>query len=554
MSLKKTVSEHLSDLADLMEFSGENKFKIAAFRNGANIVRRLDRDLEEMIEDGSLKKTKGIGKGLYSVILEFYEKGTSTEFEKYIKNIPEGIFDLFKIKGLGPGKIKKLYENLGITNIEELERACSGNKVAGLKGFGSKTQEKIIAELDRLKRIKGKVLLSEALQIAEIISGKLKILKSVIEIQPTGEVRRIREIISKIEFVIFAKSLNEFLTDIANSFYFKELHDKTSRNIFRLKTDYEIEILLHVVTNKEDFTRTVFETTGSNEFLEKLNLSQITGKVKDEKSIFKTIGINFIIPEMREEAFFDAPEQLRKNSKLTLDDFKGFLHFHTVWSDGTNTLEEMVNAIENYGFEYCAVCDHSKAAYYANGLNEIRLEEQKKELVKLQETTKIKLLHGSEVDILKNGDLDFPDDILKSLDFVVASVHSIFNLSEEEMTKRIIKAIENEHTNLIAHPTGRLLLRRDGYELNIKKIIDACACNNVAIEINANPYRLDLDWRNLYYAREKGCKISINPDAHSIDDIDYIKYGIMIARKGGTQPDEVINTFTLDDFLNFINK
>ncbi len=554
MSLKKLVSSHLNDIADLMEFSGENRFKIAAFRNGANIIRRLERVLEEMIADGSLQKTKGIGKGIYSVILEFNERGTSTEFEKYFNNIPHGILDLFKIKGLGAGKIKKLYENLNITNIEELEKACSANKVAGLKGFGQKTQEKILQELERIKSNKGKVLLSEAIEIAALIEEKLKLMPSVVKFNLTGDLRRIREIISTIEFTVLVNSSNSFSDDLSNLFIYNKLQTIASSTTYELSTDFEPKILLNVTSDKTEYPLLLFKTTGSKGFLDGLNLDKISGKEKSEKDVFKSLGINFVIPEMREKQFHDAPQKLRKNSNLTLENFKGFLHFHTVWSDGTNTLAEMVNALEKFGYEYCAVCDHSKAAYYANGLNEERLIKQKEQLEKLQKSVGIKLLHGSEVDILKNGELDFPSDILSKLDFVVASVHSIFNLSEDEMTKRIIKAIENEHTNLLAHPTGRLLLRRDAYKLNIEKIIDACASNNVAIEINANPYRLDLDWRKLYYAREKNCLLSINPDAHSIDDIHYINYGIMVARKGGTQAKEVINTFSLDEFLNFTHK
>ena len=554
MSLKKNISMHLSLIADMMEFLGENRFKINAFRNGANIIRRLEGDIEQMINDGSLQNTKGIGKGIYSVILEFTEKGTSSEFEKYKNQIPEGIFELFRIKGLGAGKIRKLYTGLGITTLDELEHACSHNKVAELKGFGKKTQEKILEELERIKNIKGKVLLSEAFEIARIISDTLKKNKAIEKIEATGEIRRIREIISKIEFVVLTKSLKTFSKELDNSLNFRELSGNTSSAVFTSPEIFEPEIILYVEQNEGKFIQNLFQTTGSEGFLNRLPLEKISGKEKSEKEIFKSLGVNFVIPEMREEEFHCAPEKLTENSRLDISDFKGFLHFHTLWSDGVETLSAMVGALEDSGYEYCAVCDHSKAAYYANGMNEKRVLEQKAEIETLQKDYGIKILHGIEVDILKNGELDFPDEFMKTFDFVVASVHSIFNLSEEEMTNRIIKAIENEHTNLIAHPTGRLLLRREGYALNIRKVIDACSANNTAIEINANPYRLDLDWRHLYYAREKNCKISINPDAHSIDDINYIHYGIKIARKGGVQPEEVINTFDLDKFIHFTNK
>ncbi|HEX2960893.1 MAG TPA: PHP domain-containing protein [Ignavibacteriales bacterium] len=259
-----------------------------------------------------------------------------------------------------------------------------------------------------------------------------------------------------------------------------------------------------------------------------------------------------VIPEMREKEYFSAPEKLRKNSELGILDFRGLLHFHTTYSDGKNTLTEMAEAAKDNVFTYLAVCDHSKAAFYANGLTEARVLEQKKEIEKVSRSLDIPIFHGVESDILKDGELDYDTDFMKNFQFVVASVHSRFKLSEEEMTSRIIKAVENPYTDLLGHPTGRLLLQRSPYNLDLKKVIDACAANNVAIEINASPNRLDLDWRMIYYAREKGCMFSINPDAHSILGIEEINYGIRVARKGGLQPEEVINCMDLESFKKFL--
>jgi DNA polymerase (family 10) len=257
---------------------------------------------------------------------------------------------------------------------------------------------------------------------------------------------------------------------------------------------------------------------------------------------------------MREEEYFSLKEKYRKNSDLELSKMQGLLHFHTTFSDGRDTLDSMIAKAKELGFNYATVCDHSKSAFYANGLNEERILEQKKILKKFSEENHFVVLQGIESDILSNGSLDYSNEFLKNIDFVVASVHSQFNLSESEMTKRIISAIENPYTDLLGHPTGRLLLSRDSYKVDIKKIIDACASNDVAIEINSNPRRLDLDWRWIYYARNKGCKFAINADAHSTEDIIYTKFGISIARKGGIQTNEVINCMTLNEFKNFLKR
>jgi len=257
---------------------------------------------------------------------------------------------------------------------------------------------------------------------------------------------------------------------------------------------------------------------------------------------------------MREIQNVENGSKSDNNEVINFENFLGFLHFHTTWSDGINSLEEMINAALNMGYKYAAVCDHSKSAFYANGLSEERILLQRKEIVDVEKSYPIKLLSGIECDILSDGELDYSDDILSEFNFVVASVHSRFNLAENEMTDRIIKAVENPYTNVLGHPTGRLLLSRAAYQLNIKKVIDACSRNNVAIEINSNPHRLDLDWRNIQYAKEKECLFSINQDAHSIDDLENIKYGIGIARKGEITPLEVINCFDIEKFIKFTNK
>ncbi|GBD91608.1 DNA polymerase/3'-5' exonuclease PolX [bacterium BMS3Abin04] len=555
MNLRKGLIKHLNLIADLLEFNSANKFKVNAFRNGANILRRLGPDIEIKIKNGTIRDIKGIGKGLQTVIYEFYHSGNSTELSELLEKTPHGILELLNIRGLGTSKIKLLNKELNISNIKGLEQACSNNSIASLKGFGEKTQEKILTEIKRIKENRSKVLLSEALEIANEIKSSFNNFDSVLKIKISGDLRRRVEIISKLEFVLLVKSYADFENEIKdNRLYAKELDHDTSSKILKLQTEYKPKILLYLTTNENEFETILFKSTGSEEFIQHLGADKSNYSNSPESKVFEEQGIPYVIPEMREKEYYRAPDKFRGNSNLEINQFKGLLHFHTDWSDGINTLSEMIDAAISRGFLYAAVCDHSKSAFYANGLNEERVLKQKEEIDKLNKVKNIKIYQGIESDILRDGKLDYDNDFLDNFDFIVASVHSQFNLTEEEMTKRVIRAIENPHTNLIGHPTGRLLLRRDPYSINLNKVIDACTQNNVAIEINANPNRLDLDWRMIYYAREKGCKFAINPDAHSVDGIDDIKYGIMIARKGGIQKDEVINTYEINEFENFLNK
>lgn len=546
MTDRKEIINLLYNIADLLEFKGENPFKVNAFRNGANVIRQLGDKFDLYLKEKRLGELKGIGKGLQSVIYDFAEKGESSELKSLLENIPETLLELFTIHGLGPKKIKLLYDQLGIASIGELEYACKENRIALLKGFGKTTQEKILAELEKRKTYLKYLLLNQADRIAKEIEAELSTIKSIKKFSRTNELRRIREIVSQIDFVVLIDKEKTFIEHF-------EIVDKKDNQIF-IKTNYQIPISIYITKDVESFEKTLFFSTGSKEFLSKSGFDFIKLKGKSEEEFFKLIKMDFVIPEMREEEYFSLKEKSRKNSDLDFKSLNGLLHFHTTYSDGRDTLDSMISKAKELGFEYAAVCDHSKSAFYANGLNEERILEQKKLLKKFSEEKKFIVFQGIESDILTDGSLDYSNDFLKNIDFVVASVHSQFNLSEADMTKRIIKAIENTFTDLLGHPTGRLLLSRDSYKVEVKKIIDACAANDVAIEINSNPRRLDLDWRWIYYARNKGCKFSINADAHSTDDILYTNYGISIARKGGVQKKEVINCFDIDDFKKFLQR
>lgn len=540
MSFKKDLINHIEEIADMMEFKGENRNRITTYKSAANAVRQYEGDIEEKIAGKSVTDLRGIGDKMANLIYEFSESGSSRTYDDIKDDVSDGVLEILRLRGLGAKKVKLLHDELGINNLEELEQACSEDKVAGLKGFGAKTQEKILKELERIKEAAGKVHLHRAYKAGSKLLDQLNGFDSVKKAGFTGELRRVREVITKIEMILHVSSKTEFENELGNSHEFKELDGDSSHYVYHVKDVVLTTTKLYVVEDESEYDKLLLKTTGADDFLSGI-------KITSEKDIDAA-------PEMREEEYNDAPGKLRVPSNLEQSQFKGLIHFHTTASDGNNSLAEMAQAAHENGYEYMVVCDHSKSAFYAGGLDEKRIRKQHDEIADYNRGGKLMVYKGIESDILKDGSLDYDEDVLAEFDFIVASIHSIFTLSEDEMTKRIITAVENPYTDLIAHPTGRLLLTRDPYAVDIRKVIDACAANNVAIEINSNPHRLDLDWRHYYYAREKGCRFAINPDAHSTEEIGYTKYGIMMARKGGIQADDVINTLQRSKFEEYINR
>ncbi len=551
---KKELLNTLEEIADLLEFTGANQFKVRAYRNAVNALRFVGDNFDELIASGELLKVKGIGKGIFATIKEFWEEGSSSELSELKKKVPEGIDDLLNIRGLGIKKLILLSDKLNINSIEDLERAINSGTLNSIKGFGEKSIEKIRTEIERIKTTKHLFYLDEAFEIAESFKEKLLELSSVVKIELTGELRRIREVISRIDLlVLINKEINsESLNEIFSPINFVTVNIEANVALLKLSRDDGKKIYLNVVSNELIFTKLNFTLTGSKEFVNNFEIPE--NGISSERELFENNNRLYVPAEMRESEFSSFFNKQGVESDLDFPGMKGMLHFHTIYSDGGNTLEEMVKTGLQFGMEYFAVCDHSQSAYYANGLQPARLLLQKEEITAVKSKLGVPIFHGIESDILTNGNLDYPDEILSEFDFIIASVHSNFTLDEEAMTQRIIKAVEFPYTNALGHPTGRILLRRDGYKLNIKKVIDACVSNNVAIEINANPHRLDLDWRNYCYAREKGVKFTINADAHSISHIEYTKYGVWIARKGGIKKEEVINYFSVNEFLKFCTK
>ena len=552
MSLKKDLIIHLNEMADLLEFLGENKFKINAYKNGANSIKHLEDDLEVMIAENRLKDVPGIGKGLQNIIQEFYDNGYSIEHEGLLLKVPEGLPELFQVRGLGAKKIKILNSELNVENLQNLEEVCKSGQLQGIKGFTENTSRGILKEIKRIRSSQGLIHNHRAEKLAEFIINELKNIDGVIKCRISGDLRRGNEVIRNLRICILVKNPDLFEKELCNLYQVNKLSD-SPYDEYLLNVESKIIPKLYVSKNRYHFNAALFESTGSDEFLEFIEYSR-DDIFRTEIEYFESKKLPYLIPEMREKEIIHAPVKFHENSNLTLDSMNALLHFHTTYSDGSNSLKEMVETAKEIGFTYAAVCDHSKSAFYANGLSEERILLQKKEIEEVKNELNFPIYHGIESDILRDGSLDYTEEHLKLFNFIVASIHSGFNLEEDEMTNRIIKAIENPYTDLLGHPTGRLLLTRDPYPHNIEKIIDACVANDVAIEINSNPHRLDLDWRNILYARDKGCKFAINADAHSVDGLKDIKYGLNIARKGGVQTNEVINCFEENTFVQYINR
>lgn len=548
MPSKNDTINLLEEIADMLELKGENRFKIQAYRTGAGSLRNLDADFNELVKQQELNKIKGIGQSLQKIIYEFYNTNGSVLYKSLRDEIPEGLEQLLKIKGLNPDKIKLLNSELGINNLTELEDAAKKNLLLNIKGIGENLQKKILSGIEDHEKFSHYILFSDALRLSDEIIGKISGLSSVNRIEKSGELRRGNEIISQLDFVVLTFDKNLLFNELKKIVHFEKFKYEILIEDFS-----DVPIHIFIIESEADYYRSLFLTTGSEEFIDLIRAAEIKGN--SEAEIFANLKFPFVIPEMREKEYFEQKKKsVLKNSTLSINDFKGLLHFHTTYSDGKNTLSEMINCAEELGFNYAAVNDHSKSAFYANGMDEKKVVQQRKEVEKLNSQRKISLFAGIEADILVNGDLDYSDEILSDFDFVIASVHSRFSLDEKEMTKRIITAVENPFVDVLAHPSGRLLLSRNPYKFDVKKIIAACSENNVAIEINSSPKRLDLDWRWVYYAREKDCLFAINPDAHTISEISYLLYGILMGRKAGLQPAEVINSFTLSKFKKFLNR
>ncbi len=564
---KDKVAEILVEIGTLLELKGENPFKTRAYANAARTLEGLGEPLDKLVAEKRLGEIKGIGAALEQKITELVETGKLKYYEELKASIPPGLIEMLEISGLGPKKIQAMQKKLGIDSIEKLEAACKAGKVAELDGFGEKTQANILEGIERKRTYASKHLLGDALRAAEPLLNNLREHPDVIRCSTAGSLRRFKEICGDIDLLASSKNPAEVIDFfVAQSGIVKVLaKGETKASVIldggiqcdlRVVSDAEFPFALAYFTGSKEHNivmrqRAIQRGLRLNEYglfksKEETRDPKLLVPCKTEDEIFQKLDLVYVPPELREDhGEFLATEKNNLPRLIEWTDLKGALHNHSNWSDGHNTLEEIATYMEELGLEYWAVTDHSKASYQANGLDAKRLREQISEIKKLNEKiaargSDFRLLTGSEVDILKDR-LDFDDDVLAELDVVVASLH-VPSSSEAENTKRILRAVENKFVHIIGHLTGRLLLEREPYPVNVQAVIDACAATGTWIELNCNPRRFDLDWRHWPYAKSKGVKCVINPDAHRNEHAGFLRLGAGIARKGWLETADVINT------------
>lgn len=531
----EAIAEALKLTAQLQELHGENPFKVKALSSAAYTLDKTNMDLSgKTLEE--LEGIKGIGKSIAAKIVELQHTGTTAELAALLDKTPPGVVEMLDIKGIGPKKVAQLWHELGAESPGELLYACLENRLIDLKGFGAKTQEQVKKAIEFKLSSSGKFHYASALPVAEAVKAAL-LKAGIVRVEITGAVRRCAEVIDHLEFVA--------QTDAP-------VAPELTAN------DLQLPVTVHTCTAAE-FGTVLFRTTAAPEFLLQLERQQlhIPPAAATEAELFAALNLPEIAPELREgrgELALAAAGKLP--ALITVADLHGNLHNHSTYSDGVNTLAEMAQAAQKLGFSYYGCCDHSQSAFYAQGLKPERVLEQFAEIDRLnaQYNGSFKIFKGIESDILHDGRLDYEDDLLKQFDFIVASVHSGLKMDKEKATRRLLKAIENPYTRILGHPTGRLLLSREGYPIDHEMVIDACAANGVAIELNAHPWRLDIDWRWIPYCLEKNVLISINPDAHATDGLRDVQWGVAAARKGMLTAEQCLNAKSLPDFENWLAK
>lgn len=532
-----------------MELHDENPFKIRSYQSALISLERGDQDIMSL-SDAELAKIQGVGKSMVDAIQQLKETETFPLLEELLAKTPEGILEILQIKGLGPKKVKTLWEELGITSTHELMEACQSGKVAKIKGFGEKTQDTIIQNLEFKASNAGKWLYADIEKTIGQLEETLREVAPEADLATVGDFARKMEIITEAEFLVASDHLAPVKSKIkaidSIEWILLESGPRTLRG--KLK-EIDLRVSIHFCA-KEDFLWKKLSLIASPLHLEAMvdEKESIAKKLQkkdfsSEDEFFSINNLQFIPAEMREGfGEVDLAKENRIPELLTEKDLKGILHNHSTYSDGKHSLRQMAEYCKELGYEYLGISDHSKTAFYAGGLTEDQIIKQHQEIDALnKELAPFRIFKGIESDILSDGKLDYSDDVLASFDFIVASIHSILNMDIKRATNRLITAIENPYTTILGHPTGRLLLRRQGYPIDHKAIIDACAANNVVIEINANPWRLDLDWRWVRYAMDQGVMLSINPDAHAMEGYADMKYGVLVGRKGGLTKEMTLN-------------
>jgi DNA polymerase (family 10) len=569
---KDAIAEILEHIGQLLELKGENPFKIRAYQNAARALESYSGNLAQTAAEGRFGEIEGIGKAIAEKITELVSTGRLEYYEALKAEFPPGLFEIFELQGLGPKKIKAMWEQLEVTSVKELEAACQDGRVAGLPGFGKKTADNILAAIAARRKHSGKFRLGDVASDAQLLLEDLRELSAVNRVSICGSYRRCKEVIGDLDFLV---STND--PEAVSNFFVKHemvesvIAQGATKSSVRLKNgiqadlrvikDAEYPFALNYFTGSKEHNiimrqRALARGWTLNEYrLGPLENQKPEGKIpkadppliREERELYAALGLDYVEPELREDrGEFKAAEAHTLPRLIELENLRGTFHVHTTASDGRAPLGEMAEAAQELGLQYLGIADHSKASFQAHGLDEPRLLAQLDEIRALNATYDgFRIFTGSEVDIHKDGSLDFPDEILAQLDYAVASVHNVFNLSEAAMTARIIRAISNPYITMLGHLTGRLLLQRDGYAVDVPAIIEAAAETGTIIELNASPWRLDMDWRWWPLAKEKGVKCAINPDAHHPSHFQFLAHGVGIARKGWLTRADVVNTLPL---------
>jgi DNA polymerase (family 10) len=538
----REIANQFNLLANLMELHEENPFKIRSYQNAYNVLKKLEEPLSEM-ENADIEAIPGVGKAIFEKINEMLTTGQIRILKKYKDMTPSGVVEMIKIRGLGPKKIKAIWQILDVKTPGELLYACNENKLIELSGFGLKSQEDIRNKVEYYLNSLGSIQLGYILKDAEILIENIRKIFPDELFEWVGSLGK-REII--VESLDLLCTTEKWLDDPALEF---ETSQESNSKLFKGLT------LKPVVTSKDEFGYLSVKLTSSDEYFAGLNIQKpVTGTYSD-KEFYEALNLQFIPSELRTNPKFSGLVKGNPPDVLETSEIKGIIHAHSTYSDGINDLKTMAGACIEKGFEYLVITDHSQSAGYAGGLKVERIYQQWDEIDTLnKEFSNFRILKGIESDIHSDGSLDYPDEILQNFEIIIASIHSGMAMSEERATERLINAIKNPFTNILGHPTGRLLLGRPGYPINHIKIIEACAEYNVAIELNANPQRLDLDLQWIEFAVKSGVKIAVNPDAHSIGQIDFINLGVLAARKGGLRSQDCLNTMTVSALMNQIKK
>ena len=547
----KQIIKLIKQTTKLMELYGENDFKIRSYNSAIFNIEKANLRLADLSED-ELSNIDGIGKSIAGSLNEIIQSGEYTYLNELTAKTPKGVLEMLQLSGFGPKKVKLIWEKLEIETLEELVEACKKDQIAQLKGFAKKTQEQLLEAAEFTISNRGKLHFREAEKLANDLKEQMAQMEGVGQVEVTAEVRRKMPVISAVEMLVVTDQKAAVIK------YFKALpeFDIQAKLSGPLKlalqhNHYGIEVLIHFC-KAEDFINELYRSSANPLHL---SLSWKEGETiydalkeqafPSEEAIFQSLDIPFIPVELREGLWEQAMiEQDGIPQLVEMQDLKGIMHNHSTYSDGAHSLRQMAEYCKELGYEYLGISDHSKTAVYASGLTEDAVKKQHAEIDELnKELAPFKIFKGIESDILNDGSLDYSEEVLASFDFIVASIHAQLNMDEQKATERLIKAIANPYTTMLGHPTGRLLLKRKGYPINHKAVIDACAEHGVIIEINAHPWRLDLDWKHVRYALEKGVKISINPDAHEQKGYHDMYYGLCVGRKAGLTAKDTFNAF-----------